>query len=671
MSKKFLKIGLVFILVLTFASTGALGLDEVKIVSDYGEPYGRFGTSVSVSGNDVIVGSPGHYNTMDGGVAVSIFSYNGVAWEENYINVDRNNKSNFGISVSISDDYAIVGDSGDDDNGTDSGSVYFLRKHYGSWSPQYKMTVSNSNAYEYYFGCSVSIDGEYAIVGAYGDDSAYIFHRNGLTWEQQAKLTASGGEDFFGYSVSISGDYAIVGASYHPESVSDENGSAYIFHRNGSVWEEQTILNGYGPGIQGDLFGLSVSVSGDYAIVGAYGDFSNTSFYGSAYIFHRNGSSWESQAKLTAGDGDTGSIFGSSVSISGDYAIVGALIDNNTPSGSAFVFHRNGTAWENQDKLTASDGQGVDKFGLSVSISSDYAIAGAMWDDNWNGFNAGSAYIYNLSPQPVQISDPAPGSTLSSTTQTFTWNDTGASTCWMWIGTSPESYDIYSGDQGTNTSVTVSGLPFSGETLYVRLFSMVNSEWFTNDYTYTAPTVTAAGMQSPAPGSVLTSTTETFTWNDTGASKYWLWIGTSPESYDIYSDDQETNTSVTVSELPFSGETLYVRLLSKVNSEWLTNDYTYTAPTVTAAGMQSPAPGSVLTSTTETFTWNDTGAPQYWMWIGTSPGSYDIYSGGQETNTSVTVSELPFSGETLYVRLFSMVNSGWLTNDYTYTAAGP
>ncbi|ETR65111.1 MAG: hypothetical protein OMM_14804 [Candidatus Magnetoglobus multicellularis str. Araruama] len=105
---------------------------------------------------------------------------------------------------------------------------------------------SNDRTNYDYFGCSVDIDGDSLIVGAYADDdmgsdsgSAYIFVKDGTAWSQQAKLTASDGasSDHFGYNVSISGDYAIVGARYDDDNGGD-SGSAYIFKRDGTTWSE-------------------------------------------------------------------------------------------------------------------------------------------------------------------------------------------------------------------------------------------------------------------------------------------------------------------------------------------------------------------------------------------------------------------------------------------------
>ena len=144
-----------------------------------------------------------------------------------------------------------------------------------------------------------------------------------------------------------------------------------------------------------DYFGNSISIDGDYAVIGAWKDDVTGIDRGSAYIFYRSGTNWIEQAKLTAPDGMDEDLFGYSVSISGDYAIIGAYgdDDNGNNSGSAYIFYRNGTSWTEQIKLTPLDGASEDRFGCAVSISGDYAIVGA-WGDDGTGIDRGSAYIF-------------------------------------------------------------------------------------------------------------------------------------------------------------------------------------------------------------------------------------------------------------------------------------
>jgi len=198
--------------------------------------------------------------------------------------------------------------------------------------------------------------------------------------------------DYFGSSVSISGDYAIVGAKYDDDN-GFSSGSAYIFEKPVGGWLDmtETAKLTASDGAAEDYFGSSVSISGDYAIVGAYYDDDNGLSSGSAYIFEKPVGGWvdtTETAKLTASDGSSSDYFGTAVSISGDYAIVGA-----NGRRAAYIFKKSvdGRADMTETiKLTASLG---DSFGNAVSISGSYAIVGASGDDD-NGSNSGSAYVY-------------------------------------------------------------------------------------------------------------------------------------------------------------------------------------------------------------------------------------------------------------------------------------
>ncbi len=165
-------------------------------------------------------------------------------------------------------------------------------------------------------------------------------------------------------------------------------------------------------GAQGDNFGRSVSLSGDRALVGAHGDDDQGDFSGSAYVFERQGDgSWLEVAKLTASDGAAGDVFGNAVSLSDDRALVGAFEDDDIGdrSGSSYVFERQGDgSWLEVDKLIASDGAADDVFGISVSLSDDRALVGAIGDDDV-GDDSGSAYVYDdLLPTAVEMTTDLP-----------------------------------------------------------------------------------------------------------------------------------------------------------------------------------------------------------------------------------------------------------------------
>jgi len=256
--------------------------------------------------------------------------------------------------------------------------------------------------------------------------SAYVFRWHSGTpgsWIQEQKLLSSDGAagDSLGLSVAISGDVAVVGA-YLDDDNGTDSGSAYVFRWNpgvpGSWAQEQKLM----PldGAHGDQFGISVSVSDDVVVVGANRDDDN----GSAYIFRWNGTVWNQEQRLLASNGAPLDDFGKSVTVFGNVTVVGASEDddNGTRSGSAFIFQWNGNSWVQHQKLLPTDGAAADGFGVSVSIFGDVVAVGAPFDDD-NGNGAGSAYFYRWNGSTWQqgekllASDGAPvdyfGSSLS------------------------------------------------------------------------------------------------------------------------------------------------------------------------------------------------------------------------------------------------------------------
>jgi len=393
-------------------------ISEFKITASDNAAGDNFGSSVSISGDYAVVGAFFDDDNGSGSGSAYVFKRTGTSWaqEAKLIASDGATEDQFGVSVSISGEYAVVGAYEDDDNGDGSGSAYVFKRTGTSWVQEAKLFPSDVAAGDW-FGFSVSISGDYAVVGAFFNDdngsnsgSAYVFRRFGTLWIQETKLLPSDGaaSDWFGWSVSISGDYAVVGAL--GDDVNGSNsGSAYLFKRTGTSWVQEAKL--LPPdGAADDFFGLSVSISGDYAVVGAWYDDDNGSNSGSAYVFRRLGTLWFQETKLLPSDGAAGDWFGNSISISGDYAVVGAFYDddNGTDAGSAYLFKRTGTSWAQEAKLLPSDGAADDWFGLSVSISGDYAVVGAIFDDD-NGENSGSVYEYNGFTSPVGVENEVAG----------------------------------------------------------------------------------------------------------------------------------------------------------------------------------------------------------------------------------------------------------------------
>ncbi len=345
-----------------------------------------FGQSVSASGEYIIVGAPGDDDNGDLSGSAYIFFKSDTNWIEQAKLTASDGAADdiFGYVVSFHGDYAIIGAFHDDDHGSESGSAYIFHRVDTTWTQQAKLTASDATAMDH-FGICVSISGDYAIVGApnnssiaTGSGAAYIFHRNDTIWTEQTKLTASDAAFayYFGSSADIDTDYVMVGSP-------GNNDAAYIFHRMDTNWIEQTKLNT--PDTLGVSFAYDVAITENDAIVGTF----NSDV---AHIYHRSDTSWSLQDILIATDGDNNDAFGRSIKLSGDYAIVGADSDDDfiVNQGSAYIFHRNNTTWSQQVKLIASDGAMNDSFGFRVHVESGYAVVSAYGDDN----NRGAVYIY-------------------------------------------------------------------------------------------------------------------------------------------------------------------------------------------------------------------------------------------------------------------------------------
>jgi hypothetical protein len=306
---------------------------------------------------------------------------------------------------------------------------------------------------------------------------------------------------------------------------------------------------------------------------------------------------------------------------------------------------------------------------IPAATASDALTATVMLNPSLK-ITAKSSTFQVPAPSPATLTSPAPSSTLTATTQLFKWTaGTGVSQYDLHLSAvAPGGYDLYASGHITGTSTTVYGLPTNGETIYARLYSIINGVTLYNDYTYA--TGSLAQLTSPAPSSTLTATTVLFKWTaGTGVSQYDLHLSAvAPGGYDLYVSGHITGTSTSVYGLPTNGETIYARLYSYIGGVTYYNDYIYTAASL--AQLTSPAPSSTLTSTTELFKWSaGGGVTQYDLHLSAvAPGGYDLYVSGHITGTSTTVYGLPTNGEKIYARLYSVISGVTLYNDYTYTA---
>ncbi|MEE8451940.1 MAG: S8 family serine peptidase, partial [Thermoguttaceae bacterium] len=336
----------------------------------------------------------------------------------------------FGSSVAIDGDVAIVGAPDDDGPGifdSDFGSAYIFRFDGNAWVQEQRLVAADAG-YEHHFGNAVAISGDTALIGANYDDqsgtlsgAAYIFHFDGNQWVQQQKLMAANAErsDFLGHSVSLSGEMAVLGAVGDDDGGTNA-GSALVFRFDGQQWiETQTLIADDAD--RGESFGESVAIDGTTLIVGARSEDHAGPYSGAAYAFHFDGDQWTQQQKLTASDADRYDSFGQTVAVSGQIAVVGAYgnSDAGPSSGSAYVYEFDGTQWTEQQKLLAGDANASDRFGTTVAIGGRRVIVGADGHDAGSS-NAGAIYAFSLIPaddfainvgagDPLVISTATPG----------------------------------------------------------------------------------------------------------------------------------------------------------------------------------------------------------------------------------------------------------------------
>jgi len=318
--------------------------------------------------------------------------------------MDVTSGDQFGYACAVSGDTAVIGSINDSDPGNSSGSAYVFVRNGAAWEQQAKLKAADG-ALSGGLGAAVAVAGDTIVIGSPSGDttagpdtgSAYVFVRSGTTWSQQAKLAAADAALFmlFGTAVAVDGDTAVIGASNDPHGVGTQAGSAYVFVRSGTVWSQQAKL--VAPDAEANaLFGRSVAVEGDTLVVGAEGDSDSGAGSGSVYVFVRSGTSWTQQAKLLASDGAASDRFGRSVALSGETALVGAYGDDDAGivAGAAYVLVRSGTTWSQQAKLVASDAAGDGWFGWAVALSGEMAVIGARGDNALGQNDAGAAYVF-------------------------------------------------------------------------------------------------------------------------------------------------------------------------------------------------------------------------------------------------------------------------------------
>ena len=412
---------------------------QAKLAAADGESRDEFGSSVAVAGDTALVGAPLDVNSEgDRTGSAYVFERTDGEWSQQakLIDDDGQQLDAFGDSVALAGDTALIGVPGETDvNGTAAGAVYVFERTDGEWTETTVLFPGDGDS-EDRFGNDLAVAGDTALVGAPGDEdpngddagSAYVFQRTDSGWTERAKLAANDGdsEDNFGASVALADGIALVGAANDEDPHGERGGAAYVFEGSGGDWEQASKLTA-SDGDSRDDFGMAVALTGETALIGAPADEDpNGLLGGSAYVFERAGGAWTERTKLAPENGGEADFFGRTVAVAGDTAVVSAVLDadpNGERAGSAYVFERTDGDWRERVKLLPTDGDDRDVFGSAVAVADDTALIGAAADEDPNGSDAGSAYVFTATsgdapptatPTSVDPTTPTP-STASPT----------------------------------------------------------------------------------------------------------------------------------------------------------------------------------------------------------------------------------------------------------------
>ncbi len=303
----------------------------------------------------------------------------------------------FGTALAVSGNTVLVGDRAGGPNR--EGVVYVYVRNGTQWTQQARLMAADATPDDA-FGIALALDGSTALIGAPGVSAsrgaAYAFLRSGSNWTQQARLQAFDGaaQDYFGGSVAILGNTAIVGAPLDDVGTNQGQGSAYAFVRSGSAWTQHYRFTA-NDGEAGDQFGYAVALDGDTVLVGSpESDVGANDRQGAAYSFVRSGSTWSFQTQLIAlfvsGPGDKG---GSSVALQGKHAFLGApgyAESNQSRPGAAFQFERSNNGWLYHRRIEPLDGGNADQIGRSLALDDNTLLIGAPMHNEARG----AAYVF-------------------------------------------------------------------------------------------------------------------------------------------------------------------------------------------------------------------------------------------------------------------------------------
>jgi hypothetical protein len=431
MSMKFIPARMLGRTAALFAIVALPGLAPAQTLNEQQELFASLttgvdsGKSVAISGATAVVGVPGD---SSGAGDVYVFTLSGTTWTQQTILTasDATAGDNFGASVSINGTSIAVGAPG---RGSSQGAVYTFTFDGTNWNQNSTILTNATGAAGDQLGASVSVQSftvaagsPSAAVGANAAAGAAVIFNSpdsGTTWPQ-VKLTANPGHiaanNHFGTSVSLSGGSVLIGSPNETQGPKANSGAAYVFLNTAGIWAQQARLQP-GPSA-GAVFGSSVGLNVDTAIIGAPGTTNGT-----AYVYTRTGTLWSATpSTLTASDAASGDAFGASVATSGTLAVVGAPLATGAAAGSGKAYEFTATLgiYSQTAALVATNNAAGDNFGTSVALDAGYAVVGAPLATASTGTGNGAAYVFapppasiptttaitSISPEPSNINQP-------------------------------------------------------------------------------------------------------------------------------------------------------------------------------------------------------------------------------------------------------------------------
>ncbi len=388
---------------------------------------GLTGISSAVSGGWAVVASPQKDNGAKRGVGgVTFYQLTDGQWKvfQQVLPSDASELGNFGMSVAIDGNTAVIAAIGDHESALFSGAVYVYNYNYveESWEQTTKLKASDVGIGKRY-GQSVDILGDIIVVGSYNADGAstksgagYVYKRVNNAWQEQQKLFTGTGQsnDYFGHHVRILNENYIAIGAYNTDGAEERSGAVYIFKQVEGSWEEQAKL--FDPnGESSDLFGFSLTfvpeltasttenVFPGILFVGAPGTQHENKKTGSVYFYTEKASGWQLGRELVEPSTDHNDHFGVSISSNSSGGLfVGASRTNtdlNLNSGRVYFYQTlfgNGTAASASVQLSADFINAYDQFGTHVTVDDENIIIGSPYADTDNLTNSGGVNFFRI-----------------------------------------------------------------------------------------------------------------------------------------------------------------------------------------------------------------------------------------------------------------------------------